>query len=134
MVKFLYSGNNNPEAQLIGKAIAAFHENYKHHCQVGLTPPKHQVIPAFTMIGTAPTFYRIVVTEKLLECVREGTYPSEETIVLKHIPRTPDPFEYLPFGIRPLINRRVAFQCFEAFKSFIVCPSPNMLTIMLYTN
>ena len=85
------------------------------------------------MVGTAPTFYSINVTEKLLDCISEGTYPSEETMVLKYIPPVPKPELYLPLGIRPLENRRIIFQCFEAFKSLIVSPSSDtVMQLMPY--
>ena len=82
-----------------------------------LTPPKHQTFPAIIMVGTAPIFYKIEVSKKLLDCLNKGTYPSEETKVLKYVPPVPDFAEYLSSGMRPLETRYVVFQCFEAFKS-----------------
>ena len=72
------------------------------------------------MVGSAPIFYNIVLTEKLLHCIYDGIYPSEETVVLKYVPPVPVPAHYQSFGIRPLENRRIVFQCLEAFKSLIV--------------
>lgn len=90
------------------------------------------------MVGTAPIFYHIVVTEKLLGCVSQGTYPSEETVVHKYVPHVPHPYLYGLFGIRRLENRHVVFRCFEAFKPLIVrpssnCPSHATLTENLYS-
>ena len=122
------------EAQVIGAAIAAFYENSMRCYAIGATPPKCQVIPAITMSAVTPSFYSIVVTEKLLQCLLTGTYPSEKTVVLKYVPPVRSPLEYMSFGIRPLENRRPVFQCFEAFKSLIECPSKNLLTVCPSSN
>ena len=70
-----------------------------------------------TMVGSAPYFYRVRVTEALLT-----SYPSEETVVLRFIPPVPDMDLYASEGMRPLRNRSVVFQCFEAFKAALVRP------------
>ena len=109
---------NDSEARIIREAIAAFYETRERCYQANLTIPKHQFFPAIIMFGSAPTFYKFVVTEKLLDCINKGTYPSEETKVLKYLP--PVPATQFSQGIHNLEYRRVIFQCLEAFKSLIV--------------
>lgn len=81
--------NSIHQAQVICQAITAFYNNHWLFSRAGLTLPECQVFPAITMIGTAPFFYSITVTEKLLDCLLEGTCPSEKTVVLKYIPPIP---------------------------------------------
>lgn len=72
------------------------------------------------MVGTAPTFFRVCVTERLLRALERGSYPDEETVVLKFVPPVPNIDDYLSFGMRPLENRRIVLQCFEGLKPLIV--------------
>ena len=72
------------------------------------------------MIGTAPIFYRILVTVRLLEALATATYSQEKTIVLKFIPPVPNQEQYRDDGMHPLANRQTVLQCFEAFKTVIV--------------
>ena len=88
--------------------------------QSGLPPLEKQVMPGIIMIGTAPIFYHITVTAALIDALVTSNYPVEPTIVLKCIPPVPNPAKYTIQGIRPLENRRVVFQCLEAFKMAIV--------------
>lgn len=73
-----------------------------------------------TMVGTAPIFYRVIVTERLLRALKHGSYPDEETIVLRFVPPVPQREDYLSFGMRPVANRRIVFQCFEGLKTLMV--------------
>ena len=75
------------------------------------------------MAGSAPIFYRIPVTVALLDALVTGTYPAEETVVLRYIPSVSNPEGYRNRGMRPLDNRRVVLQCLESFKAFLVCLS-----------
>ena len=81
------------------------------------------------MVGTAPVFYKIVVTEKLSRCVSQGTYPSEKTVVQRYVPPVPEPNLY-PHGMRLLENRCAAFQSLEAYKSLIVRPSSDCYAVL----
>jgi hypothetical protein len=71
------------------------------------------------MIGTAPTFYKIRVTQQLADVVALGTFPRDPTIVYRHTPLVARPFRRLSEGMKPLDNRAVTLRCFEAFKKFI---------------
>ena len=87
----------------------------------GLAPLDSKYIPAIIMVGSAPIFYRIPVTTALLDALTSATYPAEETIVLRYVPPVPNHFTYSKVGMRPLVNRRIVLQCFEAFKALLVC-------------
>ena len=106
----------NPTPTIIGKAISMFRENN----QVTKTP---ECIPAISMMGSAPAFYRIPVTPALLQAIEGGYYPSEETVALRFVPRIPSQESYLD-GMLSLDNRRIILQSLEAFKALIarVCP------------
>jgi hypothetical protein len=72
--------------------------------------------PAITLEGSAPTFYKIPVTQNLVDAVTTAQYPPDETIVCKLLLPLPNIVNTLEEGMVPLENRRIMFQCFEAFK------------------
>jgi hypothetical protein len=96
--------------------------NNLRRSESGLPPLETQDIPGIVMVGTAPIFYRITVTAALIDALATSTHPVESTIVLKCIPSVPNPVNYSIQGMRPLENRRVILQCFEAFKAVILHP------------
>ena len=73
------------------------------------------------MVGTAPYFYRVLITDALLTAVETASFPNKETVVFRFIPPVPDMDSYVSDGMRPLENRRIVFQCFEALKAILVC-------------
>jgi len=75
---------------------------------------KEEVIPGITMTGTAPTFFKITVTEALSKAMVEGQYPDIRTIVYEHVPNIPRPPRRLSEGMKDMDNRRVYVTCFEA--------------------
>ena len=109
------------EPQIIAGAIAAYYQNNLRRTQAGLPALPVILMPGITMHGTAPVFYHIPVSPQLLEALATSTYPKEETVVLRFIPPVANPETYLSDGIRPLDNRRIILQCFEAFKASLVC-------------
>jgi len=116
----------DPSPTVIGKAISMFSVNNP----ATKTP---ECIPAISMMGTAPAFYRIPVTPALFQAIEGGYYPSEETVVLRFVPRVPSQESYLD-GMLSLDNRRIILQSLEAFKALItrVCPlfspsSPDLI-------
>ncbi|OBZ65509.1 hypothetical protein A0H81_14462 [Grifola frondosa] len=115
-----YVTSDDPEPQLIAEAIAAFYQNNLTRDRTGLPRLPSTVFPGITMIGTAPIFYRIPVTEELLTVVATAAYPSDHrTVVQRFIPPVTHPQLYVQQGLVPLDNRYVVMQCFEAFKSLI---------------
>ncbi|KAF8527400.1 hypothetical protein BU17DRAFT_39503 [Hysterangium stoloniferum] len=108
----------NPEPQLVAAAIAAFQANNFNRVNFRLIDPlPKQVIPGIIMEGTFPRFYKIEVTADLDMCVRGGTYPATRTIVERHTPRVPS---RRSDGMKPLDNRILILQCYEAFKQFVL--------------
>ena len=72
------------------------------------------------MVGTAPTFYKIPVTEEILISLATSQYPLQAITVEKLVPPVPFPGRLANDGMKPLVNRRIIFQCFEAFRQFVV--------------
>jgi hypothetical protein len=114
------SSNPDPEPQLIAEAIAAFAANNRLRERT-LRLPLHQskVIPGITLKGTVPTFYKIPVTTNLVNAVRWGVYPEQETVVYAHIPDVPRREDLWNQGMKPLDNRKIILSCYEAFKQFV---------------
>jgi hypothetical protein len=101
---------------------------------MGVDYAQSRYIPAITMTGTTPIFYRIPVTVALLRALATAQYPpaqypDEETVVLRFIPPVPNQGRYRLDGMRPLENRWIILQCFEAFKALIV----GLLFLLLNT-
>ncbi|TFK71457.1 hypothetical protein BDN72DRAFT_837511 [Pluteus cervinus] len=106
----------NPEPRLIAEAIAAFSDWQDIQQAAGQELLRHKEIAGIIMRGTAPTFYKIVVTKELLQSVGDATYPDQPTFVHKLRPPVHDIAKYFKEGLQTLDNRRVIMQCFEAFK------------------
>jgi hypothetical protein len=106
----------NPQAQLVAEAIAAFHQNNILRDKMNLSMLNSTIMAGITMCGTSPVFYKIPITQDLVDCVRMGVEPSIDTKVLRHIPLFPDGIKE---GMVPLGNRLVALKCYDAFKAFV---------------
>ena len=61
------------------------------------------------MIGTAPTFYKIPVTEEFLISLATAQYPLQATTIEKLIPPVPSPARLANDGMKPLDNRGIIF-------------------------
>ncbi|KAM6489739.1 hypothetical protein JOM56_014762 [Amanita muscaria] len=72
---------SNPEPQVIAKAIATFQHNNRKRVGLGLPTFDIMTIPCITMVGTRPFFYKVPVTMQLSDCVANGQYPSQPTVV-----------------------------------------------------
>ncbi|KAK2464024.1 hypothetical protein APHAL10511_003968 [Amanita phalloides] len=75
--------NKDPEAQVTAEGIAAFQYNNAARDRAGLDKLKSMVIPAITMVGTRPIFYKIHVTQALSDAVAMSQYPIMQTTVFK---------------------------------------------------
>ncbi|KAM6492005.1 hypothetical protein JOM56_012643 [Amanita muscaria] len=115
-----HMSKDDPEPQLIAEAVAAFYETNRALRAAGLPPLQSKTFAGITMTGTAPTFYKIPVTEELLVSLATSQYPPKVTTVEKLIPPVPSPERLVNDGMKPLVNRRIILQCFEAFKQFVV--------------
>jgi hypothetical protein len=71
------------------------------------------------MVGSMPTFYKITVTQKLIDAIQVSEYPRTATTVHKLLPPVADITELAQLGMRPLDNRAVILSCFEAFRQFL---------------
>ena len=109
----------DPEPQLIAEAIATFQRNKRRLSRMGLPMPNQMTIPGITIIGTAPTFFKISITSALVKAVETGIYPSQDTIVHRLVPPVPRPHLLEEHGMKPLDNRAIILGCFEAFKQYI---------------
>lgn len=112
--------SDDPEPQLIARAIAGYYQNNFRRTRAGLLALPVILMPGIAMVGTAPVFYRIPVSPLLLEALVTSAYPKEEAIVLRFVPPVANKETYFSEGMRPLINRRIVLQCFEAFKACMV--------------
>ncbi|EDR13427.1 uncharacterized protein LACBIDRAFT_323068 [Laccaria bicolor S238N-H82] len=106
--------SQDPEAQVIAKAIAAFDCNNNKRVKSGLQRLPDKDICAIVMKRTAITFYRVHVTTALVDAVAALTYPQGETTVLRFVPPVPNQELYGTEGMHPLANRLSVFQCLEA--------------------
>lgn len=85
------ASKDDPEPQIIARAIAAFYQNNLRRKQVGSPQLESKYIPTITVIGTTLIFYRIPITTALLNAVVTASYPAEETVVRRFIPPFPNP-------------------------------------------
>jgi len=112
--------DGEPEPQLIAEAIAAFQFNHYRRTHVQNEPAlTSKVMAGITMLGTAPSFFKIPITQELVSAVELGKYPATPTTVTVHVPDIPRPSCRIAEGMVPLDNREVIFACFEAFKQFV---------------
>ncbi|KAF9479936.1 hypothetical protein BDN70DRAFT_806160, partial [Pholiota conissans] len=115
-----YMSTEDPVAQLIAKAIAAFATNNRTRVDIlGLPPLTSKVIPGITMTGASPVFYKIGVSAELATAVGGGAYPDTQTVVYVHLPDIPRPERRWSEGMRPLDSRQAILSCYEAFKRFV---------------
>jgi len=109
------------DAQLIAEAIAAFCQNNRKREAMGLPPHNNMVIPAITIKGQLPTFYKIPVSVNLAHAVLMGEYIAAETIVCYHTPGPHLPVE-IPDGGGEMVNTlnwMHIFRCYEAFRQIV---------------
>jgi hypothetical protein len=106
----------NPEGQRVAEAIAAFYQNNCRRDTNGWLILKSGIMAGITICGTSPLFYKIPITQDLVDCVALGVEPITETKVLKHVPLFPDG---IVRGMVPVGNRLLALKCFDAFKAFV---------------
>ncbi|OJA09320.1 hypothetical protein AZE42_07477 [Rhizopogon vesiculosus] len=113
-----YTGTSSDEVepQLIAEAIAAFYENNRRRREVGICTVPSKVFAGIVMSGTTPIFYKIPITEELIDAISCAQHPPNQTVVDKLVPPVPHLHSYSSDGMIPLENRRIIIQCLEAFK------------------
>ncbi|KAJ6534456.1 hypothetical protein DFH09DRAFT_1043492 [Mycena vulgaris] len=114
-----FGGAADAYAQLIAGAIAAYQANQSTRTASGLPRLQSLVVPGILLVGTSPTFYKVPLTEEFVRCVERGEYPDIPTIVAVHLPDLPRPQRRWVEGMKPLDNRRIILECYEAFKAFL---------------
>lgn len=107
---------DEPKPQLVAETIAGFVENNRLRAH----PLPQQTIPAITMVGPCPIFYKIPVTQALVDALITAQYPAQPTIVQRLVPPVPNPNLYRRHGMNPLENRAIVFQCLEAMRGLLV--------------
>jgi hypothetical protein len=120
----LYTYQADAEIQLIAAAIAARHENRRRRT-LGFPRVAAKTYSGIVMIGTAPTFYQIPVSEALVQAVNSGLDPPAATVVRKHRPPVDRVRDYLEDGMVPLANRKLILQCVGACKQVSVYFVPS---------
>jgi hypothetical protein len=107
------SSSSDPEPQVIAEAIATFQQNDRKRENLGLLPLDMMTIPCITMVGTRPFFYQVPVTRQLSECVAEGQFPPQPTVVTRCSP----PARRRAFeGMEVPDYRHIALQYYDAFR------------------
>lgn len=71
-----------------------------------------QVVPAISLVGSTPTFYRVPITIELLNSISVGKYPKTRTTVRRHIPVG-------NLGMIFLNDRGLALRCYKAFYKYV---------------
>ncbi len=104
----------DPEAQVIAEAIAAFQYNNAARVRNGLDRLDSMTIPAITMIGTRPIFYKIPVTQELSDAIAMAQYPVSKTEVVKCVVAPTS--RRLHEGMEVPEFRREILQHYEAFR------------------
>ena len=79
--------------------LAALYETNKILGAAGLPPLHSKTFAGITMVGTAPTFYKIPLTEELLISLATAQYPLQATTIEKLIPPVPSPARLANDGI-----------------------------------
>ncbi|KAG0705464.1 hypothetical protein DFH29DRAFT_906593 [Suillus ampliporus] len=105
----------DPEPEVIAGAIAAYAANNKAREAINIPPLNTITLPAITMMGTSPIFYKIPVTAELSEAVSRGMYPTTETRVLRYFPQPP----IHAMGMSFPEDRAEILACLHAFKHFL---------------
>lgn len=71
------------------------------------------------MVGSAPVFYKIPVTQDLLTAIITAQYPQDAIVVERFFPPVNNRIAYVYEGMKPLDNRLIVLKTFEAFKQLL---------------
>lgn len=111
--------NDNPEPQLVAKAIATFQYNNKirrrHLRKEELTS---YIFPCITMVGSYARFYKIPITQELNLSVIDGYKPILKTEIQCFDPLEKDLINVL--GMTQLQNRKKILQCFKLMREIML--------------
>ncbi|KAF8587246.1 hypothetical protein K439DRAFT_1338738 [Ramaria rubella] len=106
-------GLKDPAPKMIAQCVAVFNYNNDLREEAGHAPLEQKVIPAITLVGTAPTFYLVPVTSKLSKAIATGQYPQMTTYITQFQPKLDE------FGMLSLTDRKHILCYYAAFKQFM---------------
>ncbi|KAJ7811324.1 hypothetical protein B0H14DRAFT_2860269, partial [Mycena olivaceomarginata] len=131
-----FGGPTDAYAQLIAEAIAAYQVNQSTRTASGL--PRLQSLVRNNLIfitlrinriarssqasywlGRVRRFTRSPSPRNWCDVWNAESTPLPPTIVAVHLPDLPRPHRRWVEGMKPLDNRRIILECYEAFKAFI---------------
>ncbi|KAF9522385.1 hypothetical protein CPB83DRAFT_115160 [Crepidotus variabilis] len=105
-----------PIPPLIAASTAAFVENIR----LRRPPLAQQTIPAITIVGQRPIFYKVPVTQALVSALITAEYSAEPTVTQSLVPPVLDEEAYyMIHGMNPLEDRRIVFQCLETMRKLL---------------
>ncbi|KAN0135885.1 hypothetical protein V8E53_006337, partial [Lactarius tabidus] len=107
------------EPRLVATALGAFSVDNDKRTANGLAPMSSKMYIGIVTIGSAHFFYKITITQALVDAVANSQFPDQETIIERYIPPVPDIDDFLRDGMMSLDNRRICFQCYEALKTLL---------------
>ena len=106
------------EPRLAASALGAFSKDNDKRTANGLASIASKRYIGIITIGTAHFFYKIIITQALVDAVMNSQFPAQETIVERFIP-VPNVDDFLRDGMVPLDNRHACLQCYEGLKTLL---------------
>jgi hypothetical protein len=104
----------------VATALGAFSVDNDRRTANGLVPMASKMYIGIVTIGSsAHFFYKITITQALVDAVVNSQFPDQETIIERYIPPVPNVDDFLRDGMLPIDNRHVSFQCYEALKTLL---------------
>ena len=70
-------------------------------------------------VGSAHFFYKITITQALVDAVVNSLFPVQETIVERFIPPVENIDDFLRDGMVTLDNRHACLQSYEALRTLL---------------
>jgi hypothetical protein len=103
----------------VASALGAFSVDNDKCSADSLPPILSKRYIGIVTIGSAHFFYKITITQALVDAVMNSQFPDQETIIERYIPPVPNVDDFLRDGMLPIDNRHVSFQCYEALKTLL---------------
>jgi hypothetical protein len=107
------------EPRLVATVLGAFSTDNDKRIANGLAPILSKRYIGIVTIGSAHHFYKITITNALVDAVMNSQLPAQETIMERFLPPVSNADDFLRDGMLSLDNRRACFQCYEALKTLL---------------
>ena len=107
------------EPRLVASALGAFSKDNDTRAANALAPLASKRYIGIITIASAHYFYKINITQALVDAVMNSQVPAQETIVECLIPPVPNVDNFLRDGMVPLDNRLACLQCYEAIRGLL---------------